>query len=248
MFGILQTLDLDAQAPMGFGNLGVSVEAKWLKKTFPILRDVHFTYSSDDTFMGGRFQVPMRSLGFELPTVILTQAESEKFEVMKSIRRDAIVSMAKYLGCGFDDIRGSMIRSFILFHEAGHAVDFMTNFYQPLAEDREMASVSWKTNSSLQFQTLPIPNVTPRALQREISMAGGFQYWLKLNRRNRDVCRRYKVGTGKRIYQLQEAAYRALNKESFADRFAAQAFKQFYSTAPSEKLTLLPQSSKWASA
>jgi hypothetical protein len=202
-------------------------EAQWLQHHFPSLRKVAFLISLDDTFIGGRFLVPDRNNRPPQATILLAQSTPEQFLTMKKVRKTAITSMANLLHLSFEEMTGEIIRSFIIFHEAGHALDYFEHFYFPLKEDEDIANVAWKHNSSLQFETLPVPCLTPRKLQRALDLAGGFSQWLEANPQIKEKCEKENITSGEKLYQLQELAYRALPKENCADVFAAKYFPIF---------------------
>ena len=136
--------------------------------------------------------------------------------------------MAESLGLPFEDMGGETIRRFILFHEAGHAHDFLTNFLgEQSSVSMEDAVSMWGVNSRDQLDSLPLPGRSPAALRAEISLAGGFEAWERLHQ---DLAARVsELGTSseEELFSLQEAAYRQLDKEDYADRFAAKAFQRF---------------------
>lgn len=199
-------------------------EVAWLKERYPELKDVQFEVIDDGVFEGGTCKVSPDGTSV---LVLIGAGSVERFASLKESRTDAIRSMANRLGVPFDEMDGDTIRQFILFHEAGHARDFLLNFAAPeTGLDPKSAECVWWENTQIQMDSLPFPGVAPADLREDILLAGGFAAWRELEPFADAWCRERNISSEQELIALQEPAYRALQKEAYADEFAAKAFAE----------------------
>ncbi len=133
-------------------------------------------------------------------------------------------AIAALLDIQFEILDGETIRQFIFFHEAGHAYDFVTNFADQ--NNPEAGVDTWLMNSEMQLNQLPLPGLSPAELRESLNFAGGFEAWKHQNS-YAQWCESNHIQSEADLFRVQEAAYRALEKERFADDFAAKAIRRF---------------------
>lgn len=206
-------------------EVSIHHEFAWLQEQFPILNDIAIDVVDDEDFEGARFLLP--EFEEDVPVVQIAAGGERDFRDLKKTRERAVRFMAEQVGVPFAEISGEQIRQFILFHEAGHAYDFLKNFLSDL--DFEMAVTVWRLNSRSQLDQLPFPGFSPAELNEQILEAGGFDRWLAVDEAREVWCREHSVKSAEQLVTLQEEAYRKLDKERFADTFAAKAMQQFQS-------------------
>lgn len=203
---------------------GEPAEIVWLKAQHPELKEVEFEVVDDGVFEGGACEVSPDGTSV---LVLIGAGSAERFASLKESRADAIRSMADRLGVPFEEMDGDMIRQFILFHEVGHARDFLTNFVsRETGLDPRSAECVWRENAQIQMDSLPFPGVAPADLREDILLAGGFAAWRELEPFADAWCREKNVSSEQELIALQEPAYRALQKEAYADEFAAKAYME----------------------
>ncbi len=203
-----------------------SAEMAWLREAFPMLRDVRFEVVADEAFEGGVIHIP-DSPG-EPVVIRIGAGGAERFARLKQSREWSIRVTAANLGVSFEEIDGETIRQFVLFHEAGHAYDFLQNFaIADSGASPEDAVEMWRVSTEQEFDSLPFPGFAPAELREEIVAAGGFDTWRAEKPVRQAWCDAKKVSSEEQLFQMQETAYRKLDKESFADRFAVKAFAKF---------------------
>lgn len=209
-------------SPYAHQNPYSTPETMWLQSRYPLLQHISWTQSQDADFVGGRFIVPHHTNTFTSPTILVGKNTPEQCMHLKETRKKAILTMAEQLHVSFEEISGEIINAFIIFHEAGHAVDFLENIPSPDA---------WHQRSLAQFATLPIPHITPRKLRHTIQASGGFETWMHTNPLYKERCEKYHIINEEQLYDLQETNYRNLPKEAYADTFAAKNIPLFLEEA-----------------
>ena len=209
---------------------GLHHEIEWLRTAFPELRDIEVRFTEADAFeggAGGQFYVPDEDEDAPgHPEIILSGGDAESFERLKKGRRVTIEIIARQVGIPFEALDGETIRRHILYHEAGHAHDFLTNFVDDLTPESivDCAAV-WHLRGDSQLDELPISGRHPGMLQEEIARAGGFEKWKQSDADMARRCQEIGADSEEELLRLQEEAYRGLEKERFADAFAARAME-----------------------
>lgn len=201
-------------------KLDASPEVRWLRERYPVFAKVRFEENDDPSFEGGSFGLP-KGEG-DRPSVRIAAGGPERFARLKETRKEAIEAMAKELGIPFEKLDGEGISAFILFHEAGHAHDFLENYSEKQDASFEKSVADWRANSDAELQSLPLPDASPAELREEIAAAGGFDAWRKAAADDDAWCVAHGVTNERELLRIQEEAYRALDKERYADRFAAK--------------------------
>lgn len=196
-------------------------ELRRLKTEFPVLEEVELDLVADPSLEGGSFYLPES----DADKIGLGMASGgvRRYEQLKKSREAGVRAMAEAIGVPFNKIDGRAIRQFILFHEAGHAHDFLTNFADQM--DMESAVKAWFAINDAQLKSLPFPGLSPAALRKSISNVGGFSAWQQSSE-NRVWCDAHGIEDETQLFGLQEAAYRQLDKERYADSFASKAIRR----------------------
>jgi len=193
-------------------------EVDWLKETFQEIRNVQFKFEDDPAFEGGAFYLPESDL--HPPRIVIAAGGVERFARLKHSREDGVRAVALQLGIPFEQIDGKTIQCFILFHEAGHAYDFLINFANGV--DVKTATKEWRANSNAQLNQLPLPGIAPAVLREDLT-ASGFDTWLAENPAYAERCHSLGISKEVELLHVQEEAYRQLDKERYADEFAVKA-------------------------
>jgi hypothetical protein len=198
---------------------------RWLKHQYSFFQEVRFGISPDPKMRGASVFHPKRTE--DVATVVLMQGGAEAYEAMRRERPEAIAMIADMLGMDAERMDGNTMRQFMLLHEAGHLFDVYTNYeMESPGRNRTEVMELFEQESDAQMETLPIPGYDPSALRHTLREQGGLDAWRRHDASVDAACREYRVHSEEDLLRVQERAYRSLEKEAFADRFAAQALRE----------------------
>ncbi len=154
------------------------------------------------------------------PTVFTTaDAPNEHFSNLRTSRKRSVEIIAALIGENPETISAEKLKTFIFLHELGHAHDFLS---MESNTDRRKAVAAWEAQYTSEMGTLPIPGVNPSILRLSIEN-GELDSILSQTTDPRITSDM----TPEDIIAIQDAAYRALPKETYADSFAANLMHNY---------------------
>lgn len=202
---------------------------------YPELKNIKIeTFPPEDDFdAGGYYEFEEKEDGTIIPKIFLSEGSAEMLRPLLNIRKLAVEINAKMLGIEPTDMTPKLLQYFIIAHELGHIRDFRINFesnpnlhgwdaVEEMAQQREHI-----------LSALPIPNISPTHLARELSGLT-FEAILKKYPALRNYHNFSNLKSPNDVLIAQEKEYRSSEFESYADNFAAEFLKR-----NAEKLDIL---------
>ncbi len=159
-----------------------------------------------------------------IPTIYIVPGDDEHYEKLLTTRKKSVEIVAGLLGIEPEKVTVKILQSFIFAHELGHAYDFITN-YKNNKDIKIPPGQAWQDKSSVDSASLPIPNVNISKLNRMIE-DGTIE---KIIMDDSTLREKYFFDGMVDIERLREdydIRHRALSKEQYADRFAADVLKR----------------------
>lgn len=201
----------------------------WKKvvECYPILSRVEIVAPSDLDrlqFTGGEFVLPDEE--YPDPAIILVPGDEKDFEKLKRARRVAAQITADAIGVPIEALTGRMLKNAIFLHELGHAYDYLTNVASDPEIGEENAPMVWRDFFFRQMETLPVPGLSPSELKARLVLFSTLDTFIAERPQTKERLLQLGVSTVEQLLEIQERAYRALPKESFADQFAARWLNQ----------------------
>jgi hypothetical protein len=151
-----------------------------------------------------------------------------QLELAKTKRPVSVEIAAKLIGIAPEHLTSEVFNTFVFLHEYGHAHDFVTH-YQNAEESKSLSTNQiadiWRNEYTQHRSKLPIPNMGTSELIETLSK----QSLLEFLKTRPVTSRRLKAAnlkTAQEVINAQDAAYRSMPAEKYADEFAASFIKK----------------------
>jgi hypothetical protein len=152
-----------------------------------------------------------------------------QLELAKTKRPVSVEIAAKLIGIAPEHLTSEVFNTFVFLHEYGHAHDFVTHYQNAEASKSlttdQMADV-WHTDYVQQRSKLPIPNTSTAELIEKLSKESLVEF-LKTRPVTNARLNSLNLKTTQEVINAQDAAYRSIPKEKYADAFAASFIKKY---------------------
>jgi len=173
---------------------------------------------------GGYWQRPNSM--YQNPSIVVNLLQDEHLRSLFTIREIAARQAAKLLDLSFEDLQRNpwILSLFIFAHEIGHVYHFLEHFVKDTIDPREyLAAITQNRDArSAEMANLPVLNHNPAtlrsSLQNETTRSSILDQYNRTFQQNISE---------EELIRKQEAAYRDLPSEKFADTFAQQVVRKY---------------------
>ncbi|NQV89328.1 MAG: hypothetical protein HQ488_03345 [Parcubacteria group bacterium] len=186
------------------------------------------TFKPEDAYDAGGFYTLDQELeeGVIIPFIHVAEGGAESYAPLLEIRKASVAINAEALGIDPSAMTPELLELFILAHEMGHVLDFVSNY------QRDPDLSGWDAPDEMAFHrsailnTLPIPNVSPTGLTGDLRNVTSLEAVLNDHPKLAAHPRFKEMQTVEDLIRVQEEEYRASEPERYADTFAAQFLKK----------------------
>lgn len=188
--------------------------------------DVGSSNVSPAPYSPGEFVPPATSN--EKPLIKIGLADSRHLDMIRETRRVATAIWAKKLGVNPDNVDNRLLSTFILLHEVGHGHDYIRNYFtNPEFSDVQAATEEWYHHYENQLASLPVPHYDPSDLREAIGIDGSLEDFVTRFPELKERLAALNIANKEELYAMQEAGYRALPHEGYADDFAVFVLRTY---------------------
>ena len=195
---------------------------------YPEFKNINIkTFSPRDDFdAGGYYKFIEDKRGEPIAQICISEGDAKLLVPLLDIRKSSVTMNAQMLGIDSSKMSPELLQIFIITHELGHIRDYQVNF----ASDPDLEG--WEAVDEMAYQReavltmLPIRNINPTDLARELAGVENLQEVLDRFPEIKEYPGFEDINSIDDVLFAQEREYRLSAPEIYADKFASNFIKK----------------------